>query len=431
MPKASYLNSWYAASATAHPVHPPLEGELRCDVCVVGGGYTGLTTALELAERGFDVVLLEAQSCGWGASGRNGGQIITGYNKPMSTIARWVGKEDAQRLWDFGEEAKDQLAERVERHAIACDLTWGFAYAAVKPRHMEDIATLERDMRDGHGYARTRRLDREGMRAQVNSDLYVGGLLDEGSGHLHPLNYALGLARAATAAGVRIFETSPVTAISSGAIDSGADPWARTARGLVRAKHMVLAGNAYLGGLSPALSRTIMPVATYLIATEPLGAEQAASLIPRNIAITDMNFALNYFRRSADHRLLFGGGVSYSGVDAPGLKLAMRSKMLGVFPQLRDAQVAYFWGGQVAITMNRMPHLGRLSPTTLFAHGYSGHGVALAGMAGRVMAEAIRGTAERFDVFSRVPHLPFPGGRRFRTPALVLAMLWFRLRDLL
>jgi len=426
MPKATYLNSWYAASAAAHPAHPALEGELRCDVCVIGGGYTGLTTALELAERGFDVVLLEAERCGWGASGRNGGQIITGYNKPMATVERWVGREDARRLWDFGEEAKAQLAERVERHAIACDLTWGFAYAAVKPRHMDDVAAMVREMRDGYGYDRVRSLDRDGVRAQIGTNAYIGGLLDEGSGHLHPLNYALGLSRAATAAGVRIVERSRVTAI-----DTGREPWARTGAGMVRAKHLVLAGNAYLGGLVPPLARSVMPVATYLIATEPLGAARAAGLIPNNIAIADMKFSLNYFRRSADHRLIFGGGVSYSGLDAPGLRHAMRLKMLGVYPELRDAKVEYFWGGQVAITMNRMPHLGRLSPTTLFAHGYSGHGVALAGMAGRVMAEAIGGTAGRFDVFTRIPHLPFPGGRRFRTPALVLAMLWFRLRDLL
>ena len=426
MPKSSYLKSWYAATSAPHPDHPPLAGELRCDVCVIGGGYTGLTAALELAERGYDVVLLEAERCGWAASGRNGGQIITGYNKPMATIERWVGRADARRLWDFGEEAKAQLAERVERHAIACDLTWGFAYAAVKPRHLDDVAALEREMRVDYGYDRARRLDRVGMREQLGTDAYIGGLLDEGSGHLHPLNYALGLARAAAAAGVRIFEHSRVTAL-----DSGPAPWARTAQGRVQARHMVVAGNAYLGGLVPGLARNIMPVATYLVATESLGAERAAALIPTNIAVAEMNFVLNYFRRSSDHRLLFGGGVSYSGLDAPGLKQAMRAKMLGIFPQLRDVQVEYFWGGHVAITMNRMPHLGRLSPTTLFAHGYSGHGLALAGMAGRLMAEAIRGTAERFDVFTRIPHQPFPGGRRFRTPALVLAMLWFRLRDLL
>ncbi|WP_372394347.1 FAD-binding oxidoreductase [Azospirillum sp. HJ39] len=426
MPKATYLNSWYAASAAPRPDRPILEGETACDVCIVGGGYTGLTAALELAERGLDVVLLEAERCGWGASGRNGGQIITGYNKPMATIEGWVGKEDARRLWDFGEEAKAQLAERVERHAIACDLKWGFAFAALKQRHMEDVAALEREMRDGYGYGRVRRLDRAGIRAHVGSDAYIGGLLDEGSGHLHPLNYAVGLARAADAAGVRIFEHSRAIAI-----DDGPAPRVDTGRGGVRAKHLILAGNAYLGGLAPALDRHIMPVATYMIATEPLGEARAASLLPTDIAVSDLKFSLNYFRRSADHRLLFGGGVSYSGVDTPGLKQAMRLKMLAVYPELRDAEIEYCWGGRVAITMNRMPHLGRLSPTTLFAHGYSGHGVALAGMAGRVMAEAVAGTAGRFDVFARVPHLPFPGGRRFRTPALVLAMMWFRLRDLL
>lgn len=426
MPKSSYLNSWYAASAADHESHPVLSGEIRCDVCVIGGGYTGLTAALELAERGYDVVLLEAQRCGWGASGRNGGQIITGYNKPMSTIARWVGADDARRLWDFGEEAKAQLAERVERHAIACDLTWGFAYAALKPRHLNDVAAMVAEARDDYGYDRVRVLDRAGLRAHIGSDLYIGGLLDEGSGHLHPLNYALGLARAASAAGVRIFENSRVIAL-----DSGAEPWARTERGCVRARHMVVAGNAYLGGLVPGIVPTIMPVATYMIATDPLGVGRAAALLPTNIAVSDLNFSLNYFRRSADHRLLFGGGVSYSGIDAPGLKRAMRAKMLRVFPELADVGIPHFWGGQVAITMNRMPQVGRVSPTTLFAHGYSGHGVALAGMAGRVMAEAIRGTAERFDVFTRIPHRAFPGGRRLRTPALVLAMLWYRLRDLL
>lgn len=426
MSKPSSARSWYADTANPQTRHPPLEGELHCDVCVVGGGYTGLMTALELAEHGYDVALLEAETVGWGASGRNGGQIITGYNKAMATIERWVGAADARRLWDLGEEAKTLLAERVRRHAIACDLTWGFLYAATKARHMADVAEIEQEMRERYGYRQARALDRAGARSVVRSDSYVGGLFDEGSGHLHPLNYAIGLAGAAAAAGVRLFENSRVTAI-----DTGPAPSATTADGRVRARFLVLAGNAYLGTLVPTLSSHIMPVATYLIATEPLGADSAASLLPGNAAVSDMNFVLNYFRRSADHRLLFGGGVSYSGLDTPGLKALMRSKMLAVFPELRDAAVTHFWGGNVAITVNRMPQLGRLSPTTYVAHGYSGHGVALAGIAGRVMAEAIRGTAERFDVFTRLPHPAFPGGRRLRTPALVLAMLWFRLRDLL
>ncbi len=426
MPNPARLRSWYADTASPHRRHPALAGEVRCDVCVVGGGYTGLMTALELAEHGFDVVLLEAQSAGWGASGRNGGQIITGYNKPMATIERWVGRDDARRLWELGEEAKTLLAERVERHRIACDLTWGFVYAAVKPRHLDEVAAMEREMSAVYGYRGIRLLDRAAVRDLVRSERYLGGLHDSGSGHLHPLNYALGLAEAASAAGVRLFEGSRVLRI-----DTGAEPSAETAGGRVRARFLVLAGNAYLEGLAPRLAASIMPVATYLIATEPLGRDAAEALLPTNVAVSDLNVVLNYFRRSADHRLLFGGGVSYSDTDPPGLRRLMRSKMLAVFPQLHGVAVDYFWGGRVAITMNRMPQLGRLSPTTYYAHGYSGHGVALAGMAGRVMAEAIRGTAGRFDVFARIPHTPFPGGRRFRTPALVLAMLWFRLRDML
>ncbi|NYZ15133.1 FAD-binding oxidoreductase [Azospirillum sp. RWY-5-1] len=421
-----HTRSWYAETANPHPRHPALEGETVCDVCVVGGGYTGLMTALELAERGYDVVLLEAERVGWGASGRNGGQLITGYNKPMSTIESWVGAEDARRLWDLNVEATDLLRRRVEAHAIACDLTWGFLYAAVKPRHLDDIAAIEADLGERYDYRLLTRLDRAGVATVVRSDAYLGGLFDAGSGHLHPLNYALGLAGAAVAARVRLFEGSRALAV-----DTGPAPRVTTAGGSVRARWLVLGCNAYIDGLAPRLEGWIMPVATYMMATEPLGRAAAATLLPAGAAVSDMNFVLNYFRRSPDHRLLFGGGVSYSGLDRPGLQLALRRKMLRVFPELDNARIDHVWGGHVAITMNRMPQVGRLSPTSFYAHGYSGHGVALAGMAGRTIAEAVAGTAERFDVFARIPHHPFPGGRWLRTPALVLAMLWFRLRDLL
>ncbi|HYH22102.1 MAG TPA: FAD-binding oxidoreductase [Azospirillum sp.] len=426
MTSRRHASSWYAATANPHPPHPALEGTVRCDVCVVGGGYTGLMTALELAERGMDVVLVEAERVGWGASGRNGGQIITGYNKPMADIERWMGRDDARLLWQLAEEATSQLHERVEKHGIRCDLTRGFVLAAVKPRHMAELDEVVREMRDAYGYPHLERLDRDGVAGMVDSPLYVGGLYDGGSGHLHPLNYALGLADACLAAGVRIFEGSRVVSLETGLL-----PAAVTARGRAQARFLVLAGNAYLGGLVPQMAGMIMPVATQIIATEPLGAERASALLPRNTAVADMNFVLDYFRRTSDHRLLFGGGANYSGRDTPGSREVLRFKMLRVFPQLKDMAVDFHWSGKVAITMNRMPQVGRLTPSVYYAHGYSGHGVALAGLAGRLIAETVAGTAERFDVFARIPHMPFPGGQRLRTPALVLAMLWFRLRDLL
>ncbi|PWC52326.1 FAD-binding oxidoreductase [Azospirillum sp. TSO22-1] len=422
----NHIRSWYADTANPHPEHPVLEGTLDCDACVVGGGYTGLMAALDLAERGWSVVLLEAERVGWGASGRNGGQVITGYNKSMGEIAALVGPDDARRLWDLVEDSKALLRDRVERHGIRCGLTWGHVLAALKDRHLAELAEAEAELRDGYGYPGLERLDRTALADYVRSPGYVGGMLDRGSGHLHPLNYALGLADACAAAGVRIFEGSRVLSL-----DTGDRPEAATAQGRVRARVLVLAGNAYLGGLAPALADKIMPVATYILATEPLGAERARALLPRDVAVCDMNFVMNYFRRTPDHRLLFGGGVSYSGRDLPGVELGMRRKMLRVFPDLAGVKTSHVWGGRVAITINRLPHLGRLSPTTYFAHGYSGHGVALAGIAGRVIAEAAAGTAERFDVFARIPHRSFPGGPGLRTPALVLAMLWFRLRDLL
>lgn len=417
--------SWYAATAHSAPARPALAGEVSADVCVVGGGYTGLVTAIELAGKGLSVVVLEGESVGWGASGRNGGQIVTGFNKGIGEIAGWVGKDDARHLWDLSEEAKALLADLVERHQIDCDLKWGYLLAALKPRHLTGLAEHQAEL-EGLGYAKTRMLGRDEVRSVVATDAYLGGLYDAGSGHLHPLNYALGLAVVAEKLGVRIHEDSRVLRI-----DAGDRPKAFTATGSVAAKFLVLAGNAYLGELSPPIRSRVMPAGTYIIGTERMGADRAKALIPSDIAVADINFVLNYYRRSPDDRFLFGGGVSYSGFDQPGLKATLRRTMLKYFPQLADLSVEFCWGGHVAITMNRMPHLGRVSPTTYFAQGYSGHGLALTAIAGRVIAEAIAGQAGRFDVFARIPHRPFPGPASLRMPALVLGMLWYRLRDLL
>jgi gamma-glutamylputrescine oxidase len=424
--------TWYLATANPHPSHPALQGDLTCDVAVVGGGFTGLSTALHLAGRGYDVVLLEANRIGWGASGRNGGQVVTGFSASMATVERLVGREDARRLWQMSEEAKALLREHVDRHTIRCDLRWGFLSAALKRRHLIEIDHTLEEM-DTFGYDQAIRLDRDAVHQAVNCPAYLGGLLDHGSGQIHPLNYALGLADAALDAGVRIFEGARVTGLQDGA--AAGTKRVRTASGSVTARYVALAGNAYLDPIAPDVRRrvqpAVMPVGTYILATEPLGRLRAADLIPSGVAVSDMNFVLNYYRLTTDNRMLFGGGVSYSGLQPPRLAHLLRRRMVRYFPSLRHARIDYCWGGMVAITMNRAPHFGRLAPNVFFAQGFSGHGVAITGLAGRLMAEAIAGTAERFDVFARIPHLPFPGGRLFRMPTLVLATAWFRLRDLL
>ena len=428
---APWPRSWYAASARPWTPRPPLTGEAETDVAVVGGGFTGLSSALELAERGYRVTLLEAARIGFGASGRNGGHIATGYNPSMAAIERLVGREDAGHLWQLYEGSKALIAQRVARHRIDCDLRWGYLLAAVKPRHQRALAGTLTEWRERYGYPYGRLLDRDETRAMVDSPRYVGGLFDEGGGQLHPLNYALGLAGAAEAAGARLHEGTAVVDVTP-----GDRPVCRTPQGRLRARvGVVLAGNAYLHPPSPAARRImrarIMPVGTYMIATEPLGAARARALIPADVAVADLMFVLNYYRLSADRRLLFGGLVNYSGVERAGLMRRLRRTMLHYFPGLADLAVDHAWGGNVAITRNRLPHLGRLDRNILFAQGFSGNGVALTGMAGRVMAEALAAGAERFDVFARLPHGRFPGGRALRVPALVLAMAWLRLRDLL
>ncbi|GAB5469210.1 MAG: FAD-binding oxidoreductase [Rhodospirillales bacterium] len=424
MNEAAYPQSYYAATAHHQPPRPALAGATRADVCVVGAGYSGLHAALNLAERGYKVTVLEAARVGWGASGRNGGQICTGFNHGMEPYKEILGGDAARQLFDLAEEAKNLLAERVRRHAIDCDLVWGYVTAAEKRRHLEEAKADVEEAAKRYGYDKLRLLDRDAMAAEVDSPRFIGGLADSGAGHLHPLNYCLGLARAAEAAGIQIHEDSRVTLLRH-----GAPVEVETATGSVKADFLVLACNAYLDDLAPEVGATVMPTATYMTATEVLGENRARALIPKNPAIGDFNFVTNYFRRSADHRLLFGGGVSYTAAMPADLPRRMRATMLSVFPQLADVKQDFTWGGNVAITMNRKPHLGRTRPNVYFAQGYSGMGVAMTAISGKVIAEAIAGQAERFDLFAALPHRAFPGGRHLRAPTLALAMTWFRLRD--
>jgi gamma-glutamylputrescine oxidase len=417
--------SYYAATAPRTQAFPALQGRADCDVAVIGGGLAGLSAALDLARRGLNVVLLEARQVGWGASGRNGGQAIHGLASDQEVIEQQLGLDDARRVWDMSLEALDLLRERIAEHHIDCDWRDGYlglATSAGKGKALSDWADR---MQRVYG-AEFTRIAPADIAHWIASPRYHSGLHDPRSGHLHPLKYSLGIARAAAEAGVRIFEDSAVTALQQG-------PTLRitTAQGEVHARQALLAGNVYLQGVAPRLESRIMPVGTYIVCTEALDSALADSLVPSRSAVCDTNFVLDYFRTTNDHRMLYGGRVSYSTMTPPNLAASMHRRMAGTFPQLREAKIEYAWGGFVDITMNRAPDFGRLGDNLYYLQGFSGHGLALTGLAGRLVAEAMTGDASRFDVFARLKHHPFPGGRLLRTPALVLGMAWYRLRDLL
>jgi gamma-glutamylputrescine oxidase len=416
--------SYYQASANRTLSFPTLFGDIETDVAIVGAGFTGLSAALELAEAGYRVVVLEASHVGGGASGRNGGQICTGFSPGQTRIKAQLGTSDARKCFAIAEEAKRLIEERIAKYKIETALTWGYLHCAAKPSHVDGLKAWAEELSE-LGYAGCSMLDKAELEEKLGSQLYHGAMREERAGHFHPLNYCLGLADAARKAGAQIHEGTRVIEI-----DTGSKPWVRTDKGKVMAKFLILAGNGYLGKTMPRLYGRVMPVTSFIVTTEPLGDNLARSLIRDNEAAADSNFILDYFRRSEDNRLLFGGAANYSTLEPVDVGAFMKRRMVKVFPQLEHIRISHAWGGYIAISSNRLPDCGMLSPTTLYAHGYSGQGVALAGMYGKLMAEAIRGSSERFDLLSRIRHLPFPGGP-IRTPMLVAAMLFYRLRDAL
>jgi len=426
---ATHFGSYY--SATAHPSkeRPPLRSHVACDVCVIGAGIAGCSAALHLAERGYRVVVLEEHRAGWGASGRNGGQALPGIATEQAKLSRLVGSAAARAIWDISVEGLSLMRELIAKHHIRCDWVDGHMLTATRPGHERELMTGLEALQGTLDYHSVRYMEADEVRSVLASRRYTAALYDSNAGHLHPLNYTLGLAEAAERAGATIFERTRALEVCRATSAGGLR--IRTAEAEVRPQHVLLSGNAYLGNTAPELRSKILGVSTYVIATEPLAEARARSLIANNAAVSDMNWVLDYFRRSADHRLLFGGRVSYSDLASFDAPAATRKRMLRVFPQLAGVRIDYSWGGHVDITLNRAPHFGRLSPQIYFLQGFSGHGVALAGIAGKLVAEAIAGTAERFDVFSAIPHHDFPGGALLRRPLLVLAMLYYRLRDLL
>ncbi|QFT54713.1 FAD-binding oxidoreductase [Microbulbifer sp. THAF38] len=419
-----YTDSYYSASASPLPSYPQLEGTREADVCVIGAGYTGLSTALHLAERGYKVTLLEAERVAWGASGRNGGHVGVGQRRCQSDLEEMFGVDIAKRLWQFSLEAVHLVEQLIKKHQIHCDLKRGIMHLAAKPSHDNYLRKEAELLQERYGYTDVRYADEQEMGGLVGTRRYLGAQIDSGSLHLHPLNYGLGLAAACVKAGVELFEHSRVTGYRGGHSCT-----VETAKGQVKANNMVLACNGYLGNLEPRLAGKIMPINNFILATEPLSEPLAQKLIANDYAVQDTLFVINYWKLSGDNRLIFGGGENYTARFPADIRKFVRKNMLKVYPQLEQTRIDYGWGGTLAITLNRMPHMGRLEHNVYYSQGYSGHGVPTATFAGKLLAEVIAGTEERFDIMSKIPTETFPGGTLLRWPGLVLGMLYHSLLD--
>ena len=418
-----HVDSYYAASRNPRVDYPALTEVVETDVCIIGAGYTGLSTALFLLENGFRVTVLEAAKVGFGASGRNGGQIVNSYSRDIDVIEKQVGARQAQLLGEMAFEGGRIIRERVAKYGIQCDLKDGGVFAAITDKQMGHLES-QKKLWERYGHTQLELMDQRRIREVVGTDRYVGGMLDMSGGHIHPLNLALGEAAAVASLGGSIHEQSPATRI-----DRGPQPVVHTPNGQVKAKFVVVAGNAYLGGLVPELASKSMPCGTQVIATEPLSDELARSLLPQDYCVEDCNYLLDYFRLSGDKRLIYGGGVVYGARDPADIEAIIRPKLLKTFPQLKDVKIDYTWTGNFLLTLSRLPQVGRIGENIYYSQGCSGHGVTYTHLAGKVLAEALRGQAERFDAFAGLPHYPFPGGQLLRVPFTALGAIYYQLRD--
>lgn len=419
-----HTNSYYAATANKIIQRPGLKGEHRADVCVIGGGFTGVSAALNLAERGYKVILLEANKVGWGASGRNGGQASGEPRHDQEDLESRIGKDDARAQWDLNWAAMDEMKRRIEKHNIECDWTPGIIHATYKKKDDEWYKSYIEKLNNDYNCDWIKYVSPEEMSDKVGAKVFQGGQLDTRSGHVHPLNYVCGLAAAAEEAGAQIFEGSRVISY-----DKGEPTRIETAEGVVVADYVVLGCNGYLEKLEGRVAGKILPINNFVLVTEQLGHDYARSLIRDNEAVVDSKFVVNYWRLTPDNRLCFGGGENYGSKFPKDIANFVRKPMLSIYPQLKDVKIDYAWGGTLAITMNRMPHFGQLSPNVFYAQGYSGHGVVLASYAGKMIADALAGQAEEFDVLKRAPTYTFPGGTLLRYPGMVAGMLWYAMLD--
>lgn len=418
-----HIASWYAATANDRRIRPSLMEDTSADICIIGAGFTGISAALELVEKGFSVVVVEADRIGFGASGRNGGQIVNGYSRDLDTIATRYGAEKALALGAMSLEGGDIIRARIEKYDIQCDLRHGGFFAAFTPRQMREMEQ-HRALWRKHGHDDLEMVTEAEVERYVKTGRYAGGMIDRLGGHIHPLNLVLGEAMAFEVMGGRIYENSRVISV-----ETGAKPVVRTTAGSVSASYVLVCGNAYLGTLLPEIGGRMMPVSSQVMVTEPLGEDLAQALLPADYCVEDANYILDYYRRTADNRILYGGGIGYGGSDPKDLTQVIRPNMVKTFPQLANTRIEYAWSGNFALTLTRIPHMGRLTDNVYFSHGDSGHGVTTTHLLGRILGEAVAGHAQRFDIWASLPNLPFPGGRHFRVPLTVLGAWWYSLRD--
>ena len=422
---SDYPNSWYRASAELLPEQSSLQGDVLADVCVIGAGYTGLSAALHLAKAGKQVVILEASRVGWGASGRNGGHVGTGQRADQFALEKWYGKETAKELWRLGLEAVDLVESLVEDHSIDCELGRGNIHYAAKPAHVGELREEIEHLETAYDYHELRGVEKADLGSLSSAQGFHYAMVDEGARHLHPLKYCLGLARAAMAAGVTIYEQSKATQLKV----EGGGAVVQTSSGSIRADRVVLACNGYLEKLYSPIASNIMPINNFIVATEPLSEEMARQLNPLNASLSDSLFVINYWKLSEDRRLIFGGGETYSDKFPSSITDFVRPHLLGVYPELADTRLEFGWGGTLAITRNRMPDMGVKQGVVYYAQGFSGHGVPTATMAGKLMAQSIVDSCEDFDLMTGLKTISFPGGPLLRRPSLVAGMLFYSLLD--
>jgi len=417
-----HTGSYYAATANDTTPYPELRGAETADVCIIGAGFTGVSAALNLVERGYKVAVVEANRVGWGASGRNGGQLIGGIAGEKA-IAKHHGRDVEELFAELRWVGHEIVRERVERYGIDCDLKWGYIDVAYKERHLRDFEH-DHDRLKAAGFPHeVRLLSRDETREVTGTDVYIGGLINMGNGHLHPLNLCTGEARAAASLGASIFEQSPVVNIVK-----GAKPRVETANGSVTADSVILAGNAY-HALERELRGKMFPVNSFIVATEPLPADVVQKINPHDLAICDPNFVLQYFRLSPDKRLLFGARLNYFGDDPAVITRRHRRKIAKLYPELENVGVDYAWGGTIGVPISRVPLMGRLAPNIFYSQGYSGHGVNVTHLAGQILADAVGGTMERFDLFADVKPVVVPGAHLLRKPMVTLGVLYYQIKD--